>query len=1138
MQPPPQGPRHSKPDETAVVEPASTFHAGDVLCERFRVERFIARGGMGELYAARDLTLGESVALKTIRPEIASSDRTHQRFLREIQLARKVTHPNICRIFDLFQHAPSGERSAPVSFVTMELLNGETLYQRLARDGRFDAEHALPLVTQMVSALSAAHAAGVVHRDLKSNNVMLLDAGTDEPPRVVVTDFGLAYSIGSGSTDDARVSVAGEILGTPGYMAPEQIEGGPVTPATDIYALGVVLYEMMTGTRPFPADNALAEALLRMSGRATPPRAIVPELPTAWNDTILRCLERFPRDRFEHVDDVVRALGARVTVPRWARHRTRVGLAAAVVLAAAGFVSWRISNQDPANANAAAVAPVERLRTSVAVLGFRNLAGREDTAWLSTALAEMLAAELAAGDSLRTIPGENVQRMKTDLALADADSYAAETLTRIRQNLGSDLVVSGSYVTVGGGDEVELRVDIRLQDSATGETVAVITETGRSAALFDLVSHAGTELRERLGVEPSSFAMASVRASLPASPDAARVYTEGLFRLRNLDALGARELLERAIEADPDFPLAHSALAAAWTALGYDNRAREAAERALALASNLPRAERLEVEAVYREMTNAWAEAIALRQSLSTFFPDDVEHVLRLANAQVRSGAPRDALDTIENFRARFPVSRDPRLDLVVARAAERSSDFAGMRAAAAAAATQGDAQGARQVVADARLLEGSALVRQGRVDEAIPLFEQARTAYEEAGDRSGVARTLNSRGTALVNGREWEQATPLLEEGLAIARAIGSQDLVARLLNNLAILERRRGDLQSSLTMNEESLLIRREIGDRTNIAISLNNIGNVLLDLGDFDGASRHYEESADMSRETGDRSGLARALRNASEALLQQAQIVRARTLSEEALAIRRGIDDPASLSSSLYSLGRILSLEGRLSDAKRRLAESLDIERQLDNPRGIAFALFEQAEIALLEADFAAARRLHEEALAIRTQDSEPITVAASQAALAVLALEESRLGEAEAPARQAVAGFASLKDPAREAEARTTLVRVLLALNRIDDARREMADAQSLTYSAQYLLIRLPIAIVAARLDALADPAAALQALESLRTEATNHSLARWAFEAHRAIVEIEEARSPTAGSAVREALRRDALAKGLPLYAR
>jgi tetratricopeptide (TPR) repeat protein len=236
--------------------------------------------------------------------------------------------------------------------------------------------------------------------------------------------------------------------------------------------------------------------------------------------------------------------------------------------------------------------------------------------------------------------------------------------------------------------------------------------------------------------------------------------------------------------------------------------------------------------------------------------------------------------------------------------------------------------------------------------------------------------------------------------------------------------------------------------------------------------------------------------------------------------------------------LYALGRILAIEGRLSDAKPRLEESLALERQLDNPRGIAFSLYEQGEIALLEANFAEARRLHEEALAIRTQIDEPIAIAGSRAALAVLALEENRPQDAEAHARAATAGFASLKDTAREAEARALLARVLLAENRVDDARREMAGAQSLTFSAQHVVIRLPIAIVAARLDSLVEPAAAVRTLESLATDAASLSLMRLAFEARRAIVEIEEARSPEAGRRERETLRRDALAAGLPLYAR
>src|SRR5688572_7460545 len=164
----------------------STFGPGDLICDRFRVVRFIARGGMGELYEAEDLELGERVALKTIRPEIAADERVNQRFRREVQLARKVTHPNICRIFDLFQHAPAA--GPAVAFVTMELLEGETLAARLKRHGRIDVEQAIPMVRQMAAALSAAHAVGIVHRDFKSNNVMLLAARDTEPPRVVVTD--------------------------------------------------------------------------------------------------------------------------------------------------------------------------------------------------------------------------------------------------------------------------------------------------------------------------------------------------------------------------------------------------------------------------------------------------------------------------------------------------------------------------------------------------------------------------------------------------------------------------------------------------------------------------------------------------------------------------------------------------------------------------------------------------------------------------------------------------------------------------------------------------------------------------------------------------------------------------------------
>ena len=1140
--PPAPGSGHTPESNSTRSAPiVATFRAGDLLCDRFRVVRFIARGGMGELYEAEDLTLGERVALKTIRPEIAVHERANQRFRREVQLARKVTHPNICRIFDLFEHRPPEGTAGAVSFVTMELLQGETLSQHLREHGPLSVEDARPIVQQMAAALSAAHAADVIHRDFKTNNVMLLDAGPSRPPRVVVTDFGLAHLVGDASgMADGGITVTGDIPGTPEYMSPEQIEGGVLTPASDIYALGIVIYEMVTGRRPFAADTPIATALQRVVG-PTPksPRELKPELPAEWDHAIMRCLARYPDGRFRDASDVAHALDG--TLPS-RPPQSRLVIAAAVallVVVGAGALLWRGRSTSlataPSDPAATTAVPAETVRPAVAVLGFRNLAGREDAQWLSMALSEMLTTELAAGERLRTIPGENVTRMKTELALADADTYASETLTRIRQNLGADLVVTGSYVTVGTGDASTLRVDIRLQDSREGETLSLVSEMGAIGELLDLVARAGMRLRDKLGVQ---VAEAAVRVSQPASPDAARLYAEGLIRLRRFDALGARSIFEQAIKADPRFPLAHSALANTWSQLGYDSRAKDAAARAFELSANLPRADRLLVEGTYREMSSAWKEAIAIWQTLSTFFPDDVEHALRLANAQISSGAAKDGLATIEGFRKRFPSMTDPRLDLAEAQAADTLSDFKRMQTAASSAAAAGEKLGARLLVANARLRQGGAALRQGQTDEAVKLFEEARAIYAAAGDKAGVARTLNNLATAISDGPDTKRTNALYEEGLRIARSIGEQDLVARFLNNIAVQERRAGNLQASLKMNQESLAIRREIGDRTNAAISLNNIGNVLLDLGDLQGASRHYEESAAMSREMGDRRGLARALYNAGESLKLQGEIARARTTYEEALSIRRTIEDPASVATSLYGVGHIAGVQGDLATAEKVLSEALEMDRRLDRRRPMAYSTYQLGDVALMRGDFALAKQRHNDALAIRMALGEKGTAAESRSALAGIALEEGRAADAERLAAEAATVFAAQSAPDNEAMARAVIAVAMLTQGRRAAAVREIERAQSLIKSPQHVLARMPVMIAAARVNSEGNPAAALSSLESIRADAVKRGIARSEFDARRAIAQIEGRRSLTAGAKSIETLRKDANARGFGLYVR
>src|SRR6185295_15450304 len=214
---------------------AAVFSAGDRVAGRYRILRFVARGGMGEVYEAEDVELRGRVALKTIRPEIALDRQAIDRFKREIHLARQVTHPNVCRIFDLGYHrapAAGGGPEVEITFLTMEFLPGETLDKRL-RGGRMTPAQALPLVRQMATALGAAHAMGIVHRDFKSGNVALVPGREGEGVRVVVTDFGLARGSAAGDTF-ASATATGHVVGTPAYMAPEQVEGKPVTAAADV----------------------------------------------------------------------------------------------------------------------------------------------------------------------------------------------------------------------------------------------------------------------------------------------------------------------------------------------------------------------------------------------------------------------------------------------------------------------------------------------------------------------------------------------------------------------------------------------------------------------------------------------------------------------------------------------------------------------------------------------------------------------------------------------------------------------------------------------------------------------------------------------------------------------------------------
>jgi serine/threonine protein kinase len=304
-----------------VTEGVRAFSPGDIAAGRYKITRFIAEGGMGEVYEADDRELGGLIALKTIRPALARKPRLMAAFKREIHLAHQVTHPNVCRVFDLFWHV--NEDGAAVAFLTMELLAGETLAEYLQVNGPFSPKRAIPLVRQIVAGLASAHELGITHRDLKPRNIMLLSVGSSEE-RAVITDFGLAIS-------PALHPEATDRSGTPAYMAPEQSAGGSVGPRADVFALGLIISEILTGARPHLDRNSKDKSLEQVQKWLSARR----ELNSTLRPVIRKCLQFLPEDRFADAGEVGKIIEAAAS-----RTRLQELIAGAAVLLATLVVAF------------------------------------------------------------------------------------------------------------------------------------------------------------------------------------------------------------------------------------------------------------------------------------------------------------------------------------------------------------------------------------------------------------------------------------------------------------------------------------------------------------------------------------------------------------------------------------------------------------------------------------------------------------------------------------------------------------------------------------------------------------------------------------------------------------------------------
>lgn len=796
-------------------------------------------------------------------------------------------------------------------------------------------------------------------------------------------------------------------------------------------------------------------------------------------------------------------------VPIRSVRRAAVSIGAVVLLLAggAGWIAFGRHDEAPRSGSPAAVS----VRRSVAVLGFRNVTQRSDAAWLSTAFSQMIATELAAEGSLRTVPGETVDRVRTDLALGDADSFGRGTLTRIRQNLGADFMVLGSYVVIGDGDDRKVRLDLRTQNAATGETLLTLSEAGTEAELLDLVSRTGVRLRAAFGIGAvSAEATATMRASQPSNTIAARYYAEGLTRLRRWDAAEARDLLVKAIAVEPGYAPAHAALSFTWLLLG--NRAEEIAEsrRAMELSAGLSREERLVIEGRYRETLGQREQSLEAYRTLFGFFEDNVEYGLGLAGRQVSANKWGEALKTLDRLRGLpLPASADPRIDLAEAQAARLSSDLDRAEMAGARAVDKAAAQGARLLLAQAKLEQSSLSRHRGEPARAMALLQEAGAIFDVIGNRRGAIAVRQGRAIALRGSGDFAGARKMYEEVADRFREMGNVGSQASALNDLAAMLTSRGHLAEAAALRERTLRITRAGGNKEHLANALSWMGRLQFLLGEPGAATKTFEEALRLSREVGRESASAIVLQGLAEFRATQAPPAEAKKLAEQALAGQRAassISPPAFLVSALTTVASLLLAEGDLGGATRVLQEAA--------------------------------------AIPLRSGPGIDRAVAAANALVrAEVAFEEGRVQDSLTDARRAAELFRAEGLADEEAFAEAAVGRSSLAAKNPHGALEAVGRSLAHAQVSDNRLLRLSVTIASTRVriatqapTAIAD---ASKTLDTVRLEAAKYGFATVGLEASLALGEIEMlAGSLAAGRARLSALEREARTRGFGLIAR
>jgi serine/threonine protein kinase/tetratricopeptide (TPR) repeat protein len=610
--------------------PRDELETGTTFAGRYQIIEELGRGGMGRVYKVIDKEVHAKVALKLIRPEIAADRATIDRFRQELKTAREISHKNICRMYDL-------GRDAGTYYLTMEYVSGQDLKSMIAMSGQLGVGTALSIAKQVCEGLAEAHRLGIVHRDLKPQNIQI-----DKGGHAKIMDFGIARSVvAKGLTD------AGVVIGTPQYMSPEQVEAKEIDVQSDLYSLGIIIYEMLTGRVPFDGDTPLSVAMKHKLEQPRDPRELNAAIPPDLDQVILKCLEKDKSRRYQSAEELHRDLvrieqglptteqvvpqqrpttSREITVHFTMRQLLVPALVVVAVLAVA-IGAWRLWPRRTAPAPSSAGKP------TLAVLYFENISGDSALETWRTGLPELIITSLSQSRLLNVVSGESIFSILKKLNLADAKRYSAEDLARVAQEGQAQYLLTGSVMKAGKSTVITTR----LQAAATGEVMrAEKLECASEEEILSKVEGLTKEIKADLNLAPQAIAAdidQPLGEILTSSPEALKYYTEARrFHLNgaNQDAI---RLYERAIDADPGFAMAYRAMAAALGNIGETEKRAAAAKKALELSDRLPERLRYEIQiTAYHASQATWPQAIDACNKLLAKYPDDTTGLNYLAN--------------------------------------------------------------------------------------------------------------------------------------------------------------------------------------------------------------------------------------------------------------------------------------------------------------------------------------------------------------------------------------------------------------------------------------------------------------------------------------------------------------------------